>query len=270
MAATEAATADAAAAKKRVRELEAYFAPTSGATSGSSSSSATATSGDAVAAEIDARAAAERATLNRLRADREAELVELRSQMGKVASEGGRGPESQSAAELQPRLVALLEGLPRHAREPTAKGVGALLSALDALDTPPRTKLLLGVLLVDARAKPHVLAELCELAELHATGEGGSVMHTPEAVVLMCARKARRRRALVGSRVAASVDDGRLLEEELVRLRARRTGKGEEECRADMLAGRTRWAVAAGVVDEEVVDVDEEDEEEDEEDSVEA
>jgi hypothetical protein len=132
--------------------------------------------------------------------------------------------------DIQALLIAGLEALPQVMKEPHAQVLGGLMNAMDMLQYSLRAKLGVAVALTNAMVKPQIMYELINVAE-NMMVKTVTAMDSPEGIVLRIQRDVYQGRR----RGDKSLNFEKELMAKLVWLRARRTGKDEDQCRREIL-----------------------------------
>jgi len=120
-------------------------------------------------------------------------------------------------------------------KEPHAEVLGALMNAMDMLQYSLKAKLGVAVGLTNAMVKPQIMYELINVAQ-HMMEKTVVAMDSPEGIVLRIQRDVYQGR----KRGDKSLNFEKELMDKLVWLRARRTGKDEEQCRDEIMDGKNR------------------------------
>jgi len=158
-------------------------------------------------------------------ADIKAELDEIRN--------GLRDPNDMRTlpiADIQAMLIDSLETLPDNMKEDHAQVLAALMSAMDMLNYSLRAKLGVCVALTRHIVKPQIIYELINIAE-HMMEKTVNAMDSPEGIVF----RVQRDVFLARKKGIQTINFEEELMDKLVWLRARRTGKEEEECRQNII-----------------------------------
>lgn len=132
--------------------------------------------------------------------------------------------------DIQAMLIAGLEALPDMMKEPHAQVLGGLMNAMDMLQYSLKAKLGVAVALTNAMVKPQIIFELVNVAE-HMMEKTVVAMDSPEGIVLRIQRDVYQGRR----RGDKTLNFEKELMAKLVWLRARRTGKDEEQCRDEIM-----------------------------------
>ena len=132
--------------------------------------------------------------------------------------------------DIQAMLIDGLESLPEVMKEPYAEALAQLMNAMDMLAYSLKAKLAVAVLLTNAMVKPVIIHELVELAE-HMMEKNVNALDSPEGIVMRIQRDVFRGRK-EGDKTLNFEHE---LLEKLVWLRARRTGKPDEDCRKEIV-----------------------------------
>mmetsp|Transcript_20762 Transcript_20762/g.50783 ORF Transcript_20762/g.50783 Transcript_20762/m.50783 type:complete len:742 (-) Transcript_20762:135-2360(-) len=132
--------------------------------------------------------------------------------------------------ELQAQLIDALEALPPSMKEPHAECLGSLMAAMDMLSYTLKTKMIISLVLTQAKVPPALVFELIEIAEVTLEKNQMSPFQTPEGIVMRIVREAYRKQRR-GRRVDIADD----LLEALVTERVQRTGKSEQVARYEIL-----------------------------------